>query len=304
MGEALVFACNGDWDLAWDLMPEEDYLEKEVEHYDIESHRIVHGGAYEGRQINGILYFIRLHQDIREVTDEGAKRLLERATPVASRSSAQRRGPKSFSKEDVKRLVEAYDLKTLLKLAGKDQRILRDLKRLLYTPDKLSRRRAADVLGQVCALIARKDPGTVSRLLQGFFTSLVDTAASSGGSLDANGEIIRSRPEQFAGYIPQLFQLAGDRAFLAEILRALGRIGERRPEPLRKTTLHFLPMLADPDPEIRGHAVILLGHLGAHEAGDDLKGLLDDSSELEIYGDGKMEGRTVGQLAAEALQRL
>ena len=28
MIEALVFGCNGDWDLAWDLLPEEDYLQK------------------------------------------------------------------------------------------------------------------------------------------------------------------------------------------------------------------------------------------------------------------------------------
>ena len=38
MIEALVFACNGDWDLAWDLLPEEDYLVAEVEEYDYPSH--------------------------------------------------------------------------------------------------------------------------------------------------------------------------------------------------------------------------------------------------------------------------
>jgi hypothetical protein len=36
MIEALVFGCNMDWDLAWGLLPEEDYLEKLVENYDLE----------------------------------------------------------------------------------------------------------------------------------------------------------------------------------------------------------------------------------------------------------------------------
>ncbi|MFH1488935.1 MAG: DVU0298 family protein, partial [Pseudomonadota bacterium] len=281
-----------------------DYLEKQVKHYDLETHRVVHGGAYEGRQINGTLYFIRLHQDIREVTDDGAKRLLERATPVTTGSSLRKRGRKSFSKEEIESLVESYSLEALLDLAGGDQRILRDLKRLLYTPDKLSRWRAADVMGQVSAVIAERDPGAISRLLQGLFTSLVDTAASSWGALNAIGEIIRSRPEQFAGYIPQIYKMAGDRELLPEILRALGRIGERRPEPLRKQTLHFLPFLRDTDTEIRGYTVILLGHLGAREAIDDLKELLQDSGELDVYGEGKMERKSIGRLAEQALGKL
>ena len=304
MSEALVFACKGDWDLAWDLLPEDDYLEKLVKHYDLNTHLIVHGGAYEGRQINGTLYFIRLHQDIREVTDEGAKRMLDRATPVSSGSPAQQKGKISFSKKEIEELVEAYNLEALLVLAREDQRIIRTLQRLLYTPDNLSRWRAADVMGQVSARIARKDPGAISRLMQGFFTSLVDTAASSWGALDAIGEIIRSRPEQFAGYIPQLYQMARDRALLAEILRALGRIGHARPDLLRKNTLHFLPFLRDEEPEIRGHAAVLLGNLGAREARDDLKRLQDDPEVMEVYGKGNIEERTIGQLASEALGKL
>ncbi len=304
MIEALVFGCNSDWDLAWDLLPEEDYLEKQVKHYDLESHLIVPGGAYQGRQISGTLYFIRLHSDVREVTEAGARRQLQRATPASASSSGRPRGRKAFTKADVEKLVQVFDVEGLLELARQDRRVIRDLQRLLYAVDLRSRLRAAELLGKACALIAQRDPATVSRLLQGLFTSLSDTAASSWGSLDAIGEIISQSPEQFAGYIPQIYAWAKDKELLPEVLRALRRIGAVRPNLIRKAALHLPALLLHGNPEVRGHAVSLLGFLGAREAKDDLRKLEDDSAVLEVYGNGELQEQTVGQLAKEALKRL
>ena len=111
MIDALVFGCNGDWDLAWDLLPEEDYIEEQVGNYDLESHLVIPGGAYMGRRIAGTLYFVRLQKDILEVTEGGARQKLERATPVSSHSqtlSAKRREKKSFSKREVEDLVKEH----------------------------------------------------------------------------------------------------------------------------------------------------------------------------------------------------
>jgi len=304
MIEALVFSCNGDWDLAWSLLPEDDYLEKEVKNYDIETHMIVHGGAYEGRRIAGTLYFIRLQSDIREVTEEGTKQRMERATPVSQGYSSRLKGKKSFSKKEVEELVSNYDVDIILSLARKDKRIIRDLQRLIYSPDDLSRWKAADILGKVSAVIAQYDPGTVSKLLQRLFTAVSDTAASSWGCIDAIGEIVSNGPDQFAGYAPQLYQYASDRALLAEVLRALGKIGDAMPDLIRKKAFYFVPLLKDPDPEIRGYAAMLLGNLRADEAGDDLTTLTNDSLEIDIYRDGNLEKRTIGQLASGALQKL
>ena len=304
MIEALVFGCNGDWDLAWDLLPEEDYLEKQVKHYDLESHLIVPGGAYQGRQISGTLYFIRLHSDVREVTEAGARRQLQRATPVSERASGRPRGRKGFTKAEVEKLVQAFDVEGLLELARQDKRVIRDLQRLLYAVDLQGRLRAAELLGMACALIAQRDPGTVSRLLQGLFTSLSDTAASSWGSLDAIGEIISQSPKQFAGYIPQIYTWAKDKELLPEVLRSLGRIGSVRPELIRKAALHLIPLLQNENPEVRGHAAALLGSLHVQEAKDDLGKLVADSAVLEVYGNGELQERTVGQLASDALEKL
>lgn len=305
MIEALIVACNGDWDLAFNLLPEEDYLEKQVEHYDIETHLIVHRGVHEGRRINGALYFIRPHQDIIEVTEEGTRRLMEKAVPASrDRSSRKKRGGKAFSKKEIESMVRNYQMDSLLALASQDKRIIRDLQRLLYSVDPLIRFRAEEAMGRACALIAQKDPGVISRRLQELFTSITDTAASSWGYIGAIGEIIRHNPGQFAGYIPELYELMNDRELLSDVLNALGKIAQQKPEVIRKRTFYFLPLIRDIDPEIRAYAIILLGHLGAHEARDAISKLLNDTSPINVYRDGAIESLSVGQLAFEALEEI
>ncbi len=304
MIDALVFACNGDWDLAWGLLPGEDYLENQIENYDLDTHSLVTGAVYQGRRVTGTLFFIRLHKDVQEVTEEGARRRLARATPMPRKTVSKADRKPTLSKKAVERMVQEYDLEPLLKAAGQDRKIIRNLQRLLYSPDKLFRYRASDVMGKVSAVIAREDPGTISRLLQKLFAALSDTAASSWGSLDAIGDIVKNCPEYFAGYTPQIFQYAGDRELLPDVLRTLGKIGEMRPDILRKKAFHFVPLLQDPDPEIRGYAALLLGNLGAKEAAEDLERLSADPESMEIYSGGVLETRTIAQLAAEALQKL
>ncbi|MBW1816683.1 MAG: PBS lyase [Deltaproteobacteria bacterium] len=304
MIDALVFGCDGDWDLAWGLLPEEDYQEKMVENYDIESHYVVPGGAYEGRRIAGALYFIRLHRDVREVTQEGVDRRMRKATPLPCEGPSPKMGRKRFSKKEVEALVRVYRMDTLTNLALADKRIIRDLTRLLYAVDRHFRWRAADALGRVCAVIAKDDPGAVSKLMQGLFTSLKDTAASSWGSLDAIGEIVRNAPMQFGGYVPQLYQLSGDRVLLPQLVRAICRIAEKSPELIRKTAYQYIAFLKDPDAEIRGYAAAILGDIGAHEARDDVQRLVDDPDTIEYYTDGDVDERTVGRLALNALDKM
>ncbi len=104
MIEALVFGCNMDWDLAWGLEPEEDYLQEIVENYDLTNHLIIPSGAYEGRRIAGALYFIRLHKDVQEVTSEGVRQRLAKAPPASSDSSAGHARKKPCQKERLRSL--------------------------------------------------------------------------------------------------------------------------------------------------------------------------------------------------------
>ncbi len=304
MIEALVFGCNMDWDLAWGLEPEEDYLQEIVENYDLGNHLIIPSGTYEGRRISGALYFVRLHQDVQEVTSDGVKKSLSRAVPASRESSQGRTRKKTLSKKTVEALVESYEIDPILDAAREDKKIIRYVQRLLYSGDALLRQRAAETLGRACAVVGEKDPGMVSKLLQGLFYSITDTAAFPLGAFEAIGEIISHRPDLFGGYAPQLYQFVADETRKAQTLQALGRVAKSSSEILRKHTLYFFAFLEDPDPSVRGYTAWLMGNLGAYEAKKDLGKLQQESHEIEIYENGNIEKKTVGQVASEAMSKL
>jgi hypothetical protein len=304
MIEALVFGCNMDADLAWGLLPEEDYVEEIVENYDYMRHLIVPGGFNEGRRISGALFFIRLHEDVQEVTSKGVQKRLEKASSIASKREINSTGKRSLKKKEIEEYVKEFKVDQILSVAGEDKKLIRNLQRLLYSGDDLFRKRAAEILGKVSAVISDSAPGTISKLLQGLFYSITDTAAFTWGAFEAIGEIIRYRPDMFAGYIPQLYQYLPDETRRAQVIEVIGRISQQKPDLLRKSTFHFIPFLSDPDPLVRGYTAWLLGNLGAHEIREDLERLRQERNEIHIYENGKLENKTVGKVASEALEKL
>ena len=153
-------------------------------------------------------------------------------------------------------------MEPLLSAAPTDRKLLRTLQRLLYSGDTVLRRRAAEAMGGVSAVLGETNPGAVSKILQSLVYAITDTAASSWGSFEAIGEIIRHKPELYAGYLPRLFPFLGDETRRAATLEAIATVAEARPDLLRKHTFHFLAFLSDPDPAVRGQTVRLLGALG------------------------------------------
>ncbi len=315
--EALVFACNMDWDLAWDLLPGEDYWEALVEKYDIQSHCIIPAGSYEGRHISGALYFIRMHNDIQEVAWPGVQKKLASAKFTAtSQPTAGRQNKESkLNKQEIAALIENYQLEPLLQAATHDNTIISCLQRMLYTGDELLRLKTADALGQVCAAIARYNPALVSRILQRLFTSITDAGygTSNWGAIDAIGEVIAKSPDVFGGYLPSLIQILeeDDSNFRPTVLRALGVIARVRPDLITKTFSYFVKFACLDDPQTRGNAVWLIKHLaesnsrpGSTETRAALKAIKGDQRPINIYAKGVFEQSSIGQLATQALARL
>ena len=300
--EALVFGCDMDWDLAWGLVPEEDYQWEVVDHYDLNNHLIIPGGFYESRRIAGALFFVRLHKEVQEVTSEGVMKNLARAAPASSKKPPKRsKHNKALTKKMVEELVKDYHVESILDAVWEDKKIIRYLQRLLYSGDDLFRRRAAETLGKACAIVGESDPGTASRLLQGLFYSITDTAAFAPGAFEAIGEIISHRADLYAGYVAQLYQFFADETRKVQAIRAISRIAKASPAALRKHTFYFFQFLEDPDPTIRGYTALLMGNLGAFEAKEELEKLTQETHEIEIYEDGEFVQKTVGQIASEAL---
>jgi hypothetical protein len=107
--ECLVHACDDNWDLAWDLLPEQDYLTGRIEDYDEVTHQVVETRNLDGRIIRGVLYFIRLQESVADL----AMRSRENkgsiaAKPAVSAVAAVKEkapGPKMERKRDFLRPV-------------------------------------------------------------------------------------------------------------------------------------------------------------------------------------------------------
>jgi len=302
--EALLFGCNMDWDLAWGLVADEDYQQEIVENYDFHTHLVIPSGTYEGRKTSGALYFVRLHQEVLEVTAQGARNRLESAPAKGSETKREKAPEKRMNKKEVEEKVKNYEIDPILNAVREDKKIIRYLQRLLYSGDSLLRQRAAEILGAACAVLGDRDSGMVSKLLQSLFYSLTDTAAYPLGAFEAIGEIIAQRPDLFGGYTSQLYQFLGDKSRRIDVLKALGRISKTQGPFIRKHTLYFFAFLEDQDPSVRGYTVWLLGNLGAHEARKDVEKQLHESHEIEIYETGEIRKMPVGEIAREALNKL
>ncbi len=302
MIEALIFACNMDWDLAWNLSSDEDYKETIIKNYDYNRHLIVPGGYFEGRRISSALYFLKLEEDIREVTAEGVFKRFSQKTLSSNKQTIANK--KKLSKKEVEDLVNDYNFNPIINVANEDKRIIPKLQRLLYSGDNQFRMRAAEAIGYVCGIIADTNPKIVSRLLQNLFYAITDTAAFPWGAFEAIGEIISKKPEQFAGYIPLLYQFLPDETRRPQALQAIEKIARAKPELLRKTTFYFFHFLKDSNPLVRGYTAKILGDLGAYEARKELEQVIEDTGEIEVYEDGNLVKKSVGEIVSEALSKI
>jgi len=309
MVECLVYACNDNWDLAWDLEPETDYLTDLIEHYDEVSHQVVETGNLDGRRIKGVLYFVRLQQDIVELV-EGQPALEETAAPLAAPPAVEpvrdpKRQRRRTGKQEVAALVAQGDVDTLVDLCFDDQRTLRLMQRLIYDPDEASRWWTAHVIGRVCGRVSTLKPGTVSDLLQRLFEACLDSASANWGALETIGAIIAARADLFGPFAKHLLQFAGDPSMRGAAIWALGTVAGTRPGLVRTLPFYgLLGLLQDGDPAVRGLVARLLGRLGATEATEQIARLQGDAAELVVYEEGRPVSTTVGELAVTALEMI
>lgn len=305
--EALTLACDMDWDLAWDLVPGEDYLQSVVEGYDLATHRIYPQKVLEGRTVRGALFFVRVQRDIQELKGEGVRKRLENARPASPAGAAVDLEPDAgepaakLGKREVEKYIREYRLGPIVAAARSDKKIGRYLQRLLYGDDELLRLRAAEALGRVVRAVAPVDPTAAVAVLQGLFTPFDTSSASYWGSIDAIGEIIAAAPDLFVRYTPRLLPFLDDEALRPAVLRALSKIAAARPDFGRRLARRVAPFLESPDPQTRGNAVRFFACLGAGGVEERLRELLHDDETVLAYEDGELRPNRIGDLAASAL---
>ncbi len=310
--ETLVLACDNNWDFAWDLLPEEDYLTGRVEDYDEVTHQVINTKNMDGRPVRGVLYFVRLHTAISEISQRVKDKKMTQANqlnagaevPVLAKepSPDPKRKRVKATKQDVKRYTELGDIDALVSLCFDDKKTLRLMQRLLYEPDEAQRVRIAWVIGQVCSRVASLQPGQVSELLHRLFEACSDSAASPWGMVETLGEVIGGRPDIFGAFTRHLLNYMGDSSTQLQVIWALSKIARVRPDLIRATPFYKLfHFLAHPDPAMRGQVARLLGRIRATEVASQIVPLIDDTAELMIWEDAKYNHYTVSTLAREAM---
>jgi len=311
MVECLVHACHDNWELAWDLVPDEDYLTGQVDNYDEITHQVIETRNLDGRAVRGVLYFVRLQQEFIKPPSANSDSL---STDEAQQHPAQvavepvrdpKRIKKRASKGEVHSLADANAIDQLVDLCFDDPKTLRNLQRLLYDPDTQKRWRYATVMGKVCGRYASQKPGVVSDILHRLFEACSDSAATHWGLIETIGSIIASRPDLYGAFSRHLLMYRNVPTTRVQTLWAMAEIAKVRPDIVRSSPFYSLfPMLNHPDPVTRGHAVLLFGLIKATEVKTQIEGLLHDNAILTLYRDEQFIQTTVATLASDALARI
>ncbi|MCK4603367.1 MAG: HEAT repeat domain-containing protein [Deltaproteobacteria bacterium] len=309
--EALGFACNDDWDLAWSLAPGEDYQDAFLENYDIESHLVQPTGqTKDEKTVKAALVFIRMVKDVREVTHEGVREKLELLSepriPAEERDKAyiERRSHR-YSKQEVEVLVQAGEVEKITAMALEDPLVLRKIQRLLYSTDEMLMWKAITTLGAVAGALATDRPSLVGDLVRRLLLASGDSAATNWGSIETIGEIIRAQPKIYGSFLPHILGFINDPPSCPAVLWVIGRVGELHPRVVRSSSFFALfALLKNPEPKIRGLAVWAFGRMRAKEALKAIQEMADDTQELRLFDGQSIIYKTVGELAREAVGRI
>ncbi|MGQ9499679.1 MAG: DVU0298 family protein [Dissulfurimicrobium sp.] len=313
--EALGCACNDNWDMVFELTSGEDYQDVLLEGYDIESNLIEPTGrTKEGKRVKGVLTFIRLAEDLRELTqDEMSRRFAARKKVRELQRTADERfsigkdfkGPLisiRYSKQEITNFVNELRLEALSTMAIRDPLVIRKIQRLLYAADIHLRWKAVLSLGAVVGRLVDERPAIAGNMVRTLLYACNDSAATNWGAIETLGEIIRIKPAIYGSFVRHLLGLLDDPPSRPAIFWAIGRIGAEHQKLIKSNAFFSIfNFLKDSDPNVRGHAVWALGRIKALESVSAIEKMVRDEGELTFFDGEKLIKTTVGRLAEEAI---
>ena len=298
--EALLFACNDDDSLAFSLSYGDDYTDAVIGNYDIITHTITPEKIYNDRYVRGVLIFLKLTDQFKEVTEQQVREKSKSMLPFTK----ERLRSEKFSKEIVRRHALENKRAELIALAEEDTRVLNELQRMLYTPDEAMRWQIIEILGEVSRKVSEQRPDLVSKLLSNLLQGAASPSTCAWGAVEAAGTIISVTPDLFGEFSPVLLAFLQQKTSLKEVTWAIGRISGVEPGLVKHAFKTLRSFIREQEPSLRGYAAWALGNLGYAEVTEELKTLLSDSEKIFIFRNAELEETTVAELAKEAIEKL
>ena len=181
-----------------------------------------------------------------------------------------------------------------------------------YSQDETIKWRAVTAMGLLVRDLADVDMEKARNVMRRLMWNLNDESGGIGwGSPEAMGEILACHEGLSREYAPILLSYANKDANYLELpmlqrglLWGIARLAEERSQFVKDSKSHFFPYLESEDPAVRGHAVRIVGLIGADEDRQRLSPLLKDKSPYTTYFDHRCMTRLVGVTAREALVSL
>jgi hypothetical protein len=201
----------------------------------------------------------------------------------------------------ISRLLSSGETEGLLALAREEPRTVRLLISRSYDMEEASSWRAIRAIGLIAG---RMPPDRARGLIQRVLWMMREESGTNPRSgPDILGEVLRANPDPFADVLPVVISFHEEEFLRAGALRAMARVGEVRPD----LTAAFAPVaevrLEDPDPSVRGAALMALAPLGREHCPQVLAKAGDEETFLFFDGDG-LRPVSVSEAALGAARRM
>jgi hypothetical protein len=203
-------------------------------------------------------------------------------------------------KREIARLLEERNYQQLLEMARGRRNIAALLISFTYDKEKLLCWRAIEGIGLLTAEIAKTDPVEARNLAQRLLWMMREESGNNAWSApEMLGEIVRNSPEEFADLAPIIASFHDEDLFRRGVMRAILRIGERRPDLVRSSAFVVVRYLRDADAVVRCYAILIAGQLRLKEYETVIRQLKGDNEEVAIYINGDLTKVRIGKIAEE-----
>jgi hypothetical protein len=117
------------------------------------------------------------------------------------------------------------------------------------------------------------------------------------------GEIVRANPDEFRDLIPLIWHCQDEDLFRAGSLWGMYRAAQTGKEYVAPIIEDLEPLTKDPNPSVRGYAVLLADAVEWPSRDSIWAGLADDRGEFVVYQNGQLKQLTVGECAKMLLNK-